>query len=629
MFSRHQPYNRDLVFRGLSVNRGEDRPLKHVNGRVKPGEILAVLGPEGCGKTSLVYALGGRVPTTSGQVHLGGNPLGSRQQEVAIVGADDIFLPLLTVKENVQYDASLRLPSLMTLSERDERADKVIEFFGLRPYVVLEAQFTSPMVKRRLSLACEMLTDPSVLLVDEPFAGLSFAESLRLMRNLKYLAESLDKTVVIAPESVSSAIYQMSSKVIFLHGGEMVYSGETSRLTEILHVANITHPVNTNMSDFMLELLTSDDHYDDTSHLKALMKESWQWGNRPGDATYNRWDCRKPYLTVGEARTRLKNFHAWDNDAVVDEVSLMIKSKPSEEAKQHWTQADRMSFLIQLSTLTSRNFRNARRRILNPISILQNTYILVVCVLIWWRPERTEGKVMDRMGLFFFTTVQWAFFALLDAVFTFPKELKVVTRERVHGLYRVSAYCLAKSMSEFPLAIVQPCVYMAVMYWVANLNSATAFVKSVGVVVADVYAAQSIGLFLGTMLNPPWTVSVMSLGLLSMMLIGGAFNTPPSWLQWGKYASFFYYGLQSFIALEFSDAQPIKCSETGSLVTMCGVVDLASNTTSTQFPAEAILKMNKIDWPVWAYVSVLVCVMFIVRLLWYLALRFYRKPAAW
>lgn len=57
------------------------------------------------------------------------------------------------------------------------------------------------------------------------------------------------------------------------------------------------------------------------------------------------------------------------------------------------------SFGHQISILLCRNFQNARRRILNPISLIQNFYILAVCVLIWWRPERIETEVMDRMGL--------------------------------------------------------------------------------------------------------------------------------------------------------------------------------------------------------------------------------------
>lgn len=57
------------------------------------------------------------------------------------------------------------------------------------------------------------------------------------------------------------------------------------------------------------------------------------------------------------------------------------------------------SFGHQFSILLCRNFHNARRRILNPISLIQNLYILAVCVLIWWRPERIEKEVMDRMGL--------------------------------------------------------------------------------------------------------------------------------------------------------------------------------------------------------------------------------------
>lgn len=71
-----------------------------------------------------------------------------------------------------------------------------------------------------------------------------------------------------------------------------------------------------------------------------------------------------------------------------------------------------------------------------------------------------------------------------------PKELKVINKERKQRQYRLSAYCLSKTISEIPLAILQPCVYMCVIYWVANLNSLTSFFGSMGILMLDVFAAQ-------------------------------------------------------------------------------------------------------------------------------------------
>lgn len=163
---------------------------------------------------------------------------------------------------------------------------------------------------------------------------------------------------------------------------------------------------------------------------------------------------------------------------------------------------------------------------------------------------------------------------------------------------------------------------MCVIYWVANLNSLYAFFASIGVLMLDVLAAQSIGLFVGTALRPPWTVSVVSLGLLSMMLWGGAFNTPPVWLRWGKYASYFFYGLNAFILLEFKNAPPIQCLPPNMTnVPVCKMINPATNETYTEFDSELVLFIQQINWPLWQYILVLVAIMLVTRILWYILLR--------
>ena len=74
--------------------------------------------------------------------------------------------------------------------------------------------------------------------------------------------------------------------------------------------------------------------------------------------------------------------------------------------------------------------------------------------------------------------------------FSVPKEIKVINKERKYNHYRLSAFCLSKTLSEIPLAVIQPFAYLSVIYWVANLNSVTAFFASLGVLMADVLAAQ-------------------------------------------------------------------------------------------------------------------------------------------
>ena len=75
-------------------------------------------------------------------------------------------------------------------------------------------------------------------------------------------------------------------------------------------------------------------------------------------------------------------------------------------------------------------------------------------------------------------------------IFSVPKEMRVILQERENKLYMTSAYCLSKTISEIPLTILQPCVYMSVIYWVANLNNISAFFASLGILVVDVVTAQ-------------------------------------------------------------------------------------------------------------------------------------------
>jgi hypothetical protein len=81
--------------------------------------------------------------------------------------------------------------------------------------------------------------------------------------------------------------------------------------------------------------------------------------------------------------------------------------------------------------------------------------------------------------------------------FSVPKEIKVINKERKYNLYRLSAFCLSKTLSEIPLAVIQPFAYLSVIYWVANLNSVTAFFASLGVLMADVLASNVCGTGIG------------------------------------------------------------------------------------------------------------------------------------
>ncbi|XP_033762072.1 ABC transporter G family member 22-like [Pecten maximus] len=631
MFRKYKDKEADLYFENVCVSYGLDDGIRDVTGSVKGGELLGVFGPKGCGKTTLLTALSGLSPVSRGEVRVGVTPIERSPGKVSYCPAVDIFLPTITVAETLKYAAKLHMRVDLSTSSISRRVVEAIDLLQLDLYRNCMVQFLDGAARKRLSIACAMLTSPSVLLLDEPLLGLPFAETLNLLKLLRLYVEKTARGLVIATSTCPGVVYQSCSKYLFLYRSKMAYSGTPQELDHFMRDAGLCCSLAYNPAEYFLELLCEETLDDNKPVQDKITAAFWDRKNTKGsssngigsDVTHEHAleDSTRQHNGVGKS-VNSKSTPEIDEAVFLieddSEMSVVRKSSATKD-NQKWSSPYWREFLV----LLDRNFHNARRRILFPVGMIQNLYILVICVLIWWRPDRNEDTVKDRLGLFFFTVVQWAFFALLDAILTFPKEMKVINRERTFGRYRLSAYCLSKTLSELPLAILQPCIFMCVIYWVANLNGAFAFLASQGVLILNVMAAQSIGLFVGTALQPPWTISVVSLGLLSMMLWGGAFNTPPPWLHWGKFASFFYYGLNALIYLEFTDAPPIKCLADSPYhtVPVCTIAINGTNTTIPEFPSDILLEPLGVDWPLWAYVTVLAGIMVVTRLLWYILLR--------
>ncbi|XP_060066334.1 uncharacterized protein LOC132546630 [Ylistrum balloti] len=630
MFGKYHNNEACLYFRNIGVSYGTSNGVSDISGRVDGGEILGVFGPRGCGKTTLLSTLSGLLPMSRGDIRVGLTPIKKARRMVAFCPAVDEFLPTLTVQETLKFTAFLHLSAALSTDSKIRRVKEAVDLLQLDHYRNCLVQFLDRSTKKRLAIACAMLTSPAVLLLDEPLQGLTFVEIIDLLKLLRLYVEKTARALVIATSVCPGVVYQTCLQHLFLYRSKMAYSGTSHQLVQFMRDTGLCCPTDYNPAEYFLERLC-EETLDDNIPIQDKIITAFMDRKNKTDAPLNT-------IGNGVTKTHMSEEEIQQNGVIINTISrptpdqdesvfsiedispsAIVTDPLITTYRQQWSTPYCHEFLI----LLERNFHNARRRMLAPVGIVQNLYILVVCVLVWWKPGRNEDTVKDKLGLFFFTVVQWAFFALLDAILTFPKELKVVTRERTFGRYRLSTYCLSKTLSELPLASLQPCVYLCVIYWVADLNGTYAFLSSIGVLVLDVIAAQSVGLFVGAALQPPWTISVVSLGLLSMMLWGGAFNTLPLWLQWGKFASFFFYGLNALIYLELSDAPPIKCLTESPYHTIpvCSLTLNGTNTTISEFPSDLLLEPLGTDLPLWAYLAVLAGIMLVTRMLWYIILR--------
>jgi hypothetical protein len=143
------------------------------------------------------------------------------------------------------------------------------------------------------------------------------------------------------------------------------------------------------------------------SNIKTTVKFIYIFRNTPDWPDYFNLSLKSS--TIVKHKNSLKSTQNGNNNSSkhntpvkydAEETKLWIEqANETNVLDPHTSSPYPTSFCNQFVSLFHRNFTNARRRILFPISIIQNMYILVVCILVWWQPDRTEDTVKDRLGL--------------------------------------------------------------------------------------------------------------------------------------------------------------------------------------------------------------------------------------
>jgi ABC-type multidrug transport system ATPase subunit len=210
--------------RGVMIDVPNRRLLEGISLTIYPSELVALMGPSGAGKTTLMNALNGYTPPTAGEVHFNGRDLYTHYAEfqgvVGYVPQDDIMHRDLTVGQALYYSARLRLPTDTSEDEIGKRIDKVIAQLGLEGTedVLIgspEKKGVSGGQRKRVNLAMELLTDPAVLFLDEPTSGLCSEDALMVMKLLRKLADD-GKTIVVTIHQPSLDAYRLLDNLILV-----------------------------------------------------------------------------------------------------------------------------------------------------------------------------------------------------------------------------------------------------------------------------------------------------------------------------------------------------------------------------------------------------------------------------
>jgi ABC transport system ATP-binding/permease protein len=204
--------------------------LNHVTFPVPEKALLGVIGPSGAGKSTLLGALTGMRPADTGTVLYDNRDLYANYAElryrIGLVPQESVLHTQLTARRALQYSAELRFPADTTSAERNARVDEVMDELGLTKHANTRADRLSGGQLKRVNVAQELLTKPSLLFLDEPTSGLDPGLDKSVMEQMRDLAHD-GRTVIVVTHSVAN-LDTCDRLLVLFPGGKVAFYGPPS-----------------------------------------------------------------------------------------------------------------------------------------------------------------------------------------------------------------------------------------------------------------------------------------------------------------------------------------------------------------------------------------------------------------
>ncbi|KAF8008256.1 hypothetical protein BT93_K2047 [Corymbia citriodora subsp. variegata] len=418
--------------------------LRDVTGAFRPGVLTALMGVSGAGKTTLLDVLSGRKTGSfiEGDIKVGGYP--KVQASYARVSGYceqfDIHSPQVTIEESVAYSAWLRLPAYIDKNMRAEFVATVLEMIELddiKGAIVGVPGVTgiSTEQRKRLTIAVELVSNPSIIFMDEPTSGLDARAAAIVMRVVKNIV-CTGRTIVCTIHQPSIDIFEAFDELILMkRGGQMIYSGElgkhSNKLIEYFEripgVPKIKD--NYNPATWMLEITSSSMESQLGIDFGIIYEESDQ--------------CRM-------------------NKELVRELSLPVAGTQEmcfSAAQNRWEQFKTCLWKQHLTYWRSPKYNLVRL-------IFITTSSLLYAALLWQKGKEinNEQDLFNILGSLY-VFVQFMGVGNSNSVMPFvATERIVVYRERFAGMYSSWSYSFAQVVIEVPYIFLQAVLFVLITY---------------------------------------------------------------------------------------------------------------------------------------------------------------------
>lgn len=512
--------------------------LNGLNLDLEAGKVMAILGSSGSGKTTFLNTLSSRMNfarTAENPFKFSGMVKYSQQRpNISYLLQEDVFFPGLTLRETLEFTARLSLPESSS-SESKDLIDYLIESLGLKRVektIICDFMFRTTLSggeRRRVSLAIQLLTKPSVLFLDEPTTGLDSHTSASLVRTVKQLAVDFGITVILTIHQPRFEILEMVDKLFLLaKGGNLMFCGSLDEGKRYFDELDIEGG-DANFADFLLNISsvekteTSEVEEQTEKRVQMLVKE-WRKNHEldPNVTVTDTFESGAPLTKPDTARNPL-----WKEILILAYRFTLV------------TLRDFQSFVMMMGTITT---------------------LAVICGWAFYKPKGSLAGIRTLTSTMYVCCEVIGFTPLMYEISRLCSvDGKFLLREKKEGRYTLTGWFIGRRIAKMLLEdIPSTLIWSVITFYMWGLSGSSNF---------GIFFANNLFLY---MIGIAQAHSCFVLGgykFSTASLISGIFyqiensacgyfinaKTMPVYVRWTKYIASFWYNFGSLISNHFTD----------------------------------------------------------------------------
>ncbi|KAK6457851.1 P-loop containing nucleoside triphosphate hydrolase protein [Scheffersomyces xylosifermentans] len=497
--------------------------IDNASGSVRAGELMALMGPSGSGKTTLLNILAHRSnprsATQSGTIYVNNEPtnLSAMKELSSYVEQEDSLIGSLTVQETVDFSARF---AQLHGQYRKSAVERTIELLGLSNQKNVKIgnpiqKGISGGQKRRVSIASQIITNPSILFLDEPTSGLDSVASREVVSMIKRVAKEENMAVICSIHQPSTYTFELFDKVLFLSKGKTVYNDRVDKLVKYFESIGFQLPGYVNPSEYVLDLINTDfssnviDQPQGDSLLNILV-EKWQHHVIPGEGN----GSKNEFDFQGEPQASIA-FQKEIRNTYVLFQRLLIKAR-----------RDIFTYYVRLVMYLG-------------LAIMMGT--------VWLRLGSGQKYIQPFINAIFFSG---AFMSFMSVAYipSFIEDYQSYKKERLNGLYGPLAFSLSNFVIGLPFLFFIASIFSIITFFMCNFHkTASGFFNYLMWLFLDLIAAESMTIFISTIF-PNFVISLALTAFANglWMSVGG-FLVPANILNKFWYYTFYWIDYQRYV----------------------------------------------------------------------------------